>query len=61
MIAVSRLWDERERLVADKTQIAERVEKLLDDPEAYRVVVGKPNTAQAIRDRLSMVTKAVKG
>jgi hypothetical protein len=42
-------------------QIAARVEKLLDDPEAYQVVIGKPNTAQAIRDRLNIVTAAVKG
>jgi hypothetical protein len=61
MIAVLRLWNERERLVADKAQIGERIEKLLDNPDAYKVVVGKPNTAQAIRDRLNIVTAAVKG
>jgi hypothetical protein len=61
MIAVFRLWDERERLLTKKAQVVERVEKLLDDAKAYQVIIGKPNTAQAIRDRLSIVTAAVGG
>jgi hypothetical protein len=61
MIAISRVLSEKDRMVADKTAIIRRVEKLLEDPKSYEVIVGRPNTAQAIRDRLRILTEAVEG
>ncbi len=61
MIAIFRLWDRREQLVKEKTQVIARVENLLNDSNAYEVIVGRPNTAQAIRHRLRILTEAVGG
>jgi hypothetical protein len=61
MVAISRLLNEKDRLIANKAEIMRRVEKLLEDPKAYEVIVGRPNTAQAIRDRLRMLTEALQG
>jgi hypothetical protein len=61
MVAILRLWDGRDRLVDQKTNIVRRVEGLIADPKTYDVIVGKPNTAQAIRDRLDLLTAAMKG
>lgn len=61
MVALFRLWDERERLVEKKADVAHRVEKLIANPESYEVIVGRPNTATAIKERLRILTEAVRG
>jgi Protein of unknown function DUF262 len=59
MVALFRLRKLKEQLVREKVSVAQRVEKLIEDPKAYEVIVGRPNTAQAIRDRLTSLTKAM--
>jgi hypothetical protein len=61
MIALVRLWKDRERLVEKKVEVVRRVEKLVQDAEAYEVIVGRPNTSTAIKDRLRILTEAVGG
>lgn len=61
MVGISRLLNEKDRLVANKAEIIRRVEESLDDPKAYEVIVGRPNTSQAIRDRLRLLTEALQG
>ncbi len=61
MVALFRLRKMKKQLVEKKATIVQRVEKLIGDPRAYEVIVGRPNTAQAIRDRLAMLTKAMEG
>jgi hypothetical protein len=61
MIAIFRLLGERERLIEQRAEVIRRVEKLLEDPKAYEVIIGRPNTAQAIRDRLRILTEAIGG
>jgi hypothetical protein len=61
MIALLRLWKERERLVEKKSEVIRRVEKLTQNAEAYEVIVGRPNTSAAIKDRLKILTEAVGG
>lgn len=61
MIALVRLWKDRERLVEKKVEVVRRVEKLIQDAEAYEVIVGRPNTSTAIKDRLRILTEAVGG
>ncbi len=61
MVALFRLRKLKEQLVQEKAAVVHRVEKLIEDPKAYEVIVGRPNTAQAIRDRLTNLTKAMEG
>jgi len=59
MVALDRLWDHRSKLAAKRTAVVAGVAKLLEDQEAFEVVVGRPNTAKAILDRIGMVEKAL--
>lgn len=59
MIGIDRLWDHRERLVQRKGQALNALVQLLDDEEAYLVIVGRPNTAKAIKERLNLVETAL--
>ena len=61
MVAIFRLWDERERLVEKKADVVHRVEKLIGNPESYEVIVGRPNTSTAIKERLRILTEAIGG
>jgi len=61
MVAISRLLNTKDQLISEKAAIMKRVETLLGDVKAYEVIVGRPNTSQAIRDRLHILTKAVEG
>jgi hypothetical protein len=61
MIALLRLEKIRDRLVGDRVAVARRVQRLTTNRKAYAVLIGKPNTAQAIRNRLAMVTSAIQG
>lgn len=61
MVAIFRLWDERERLVEKKADVVRHVEKLIGNPKSYEVIVGRPNTSTAIKERLRILTEAVGG
>jgi len=60
MIGLYRLRGVKERLVAQKAAITEKVERLLNNPAAYEVIIGRPNTAKAIHERLNLLEKAMK-
>jgi hypothetical protein len=61
MVGLSRLWQEREALVQKKSKILERVEQLAEDPAAREVIIGKPNTSTAVKERLKIITDAIRG
>jgi hypothetical protein len=61
MVALDRLWARRSRLRSEKTRIAGDVGRLLSDPEAFEVVVNRANTAKAVRKRMDLLAKAIKG
>lgn len=61
MIGLDRLKLEWDKLRRNKPSILRRVEDLTSDENAKEVIIGKPNTAQAIRDRLQLLTTALKG
>jgi ribonucleotide monophosphatase NagD (HAD superfamily) len=61
MIGIDRLWDKKDELIKNKTKIAQQVEELTNDPVAKEVIIGKPNTAQAIRERLRILRAALEG
>lgn len=59
MVALDRLWKSRDRLLAHRGRVVANVERLLQDPKAFEVIVGRPNTAKAVRRRMEMLTRAM--
>ena len=52
MVALDRLRDDHESLIDNRKEIVKEINEELEYEETYETVVGKPNTAQAIKDRL---------
>jgi hypothetical protein len=61
MVAIDRLWSCRERLLAARTRVVARVSHLLRRPSAFEVIVGRPNTAKAVRKRMRLLGTAIGG
>lgn len=55
MITFDRLSDRHDEILSAKNKINAGIVKALGDEEIYSVVVGRPNTATAIKNRLSSV------
>lgn len=60
MVALDRLRDDHSKLVKARTKITRKLESELRDEDTYELVVGKPNTAAAIKDRIELVTQWMK-
>lgn len=60
MVALDRLWPRRKEIVNAKAAVGKSVERLFKDEHAFDVIVGKPNTAKAVLQRLELLTKAIK-
>jgi hypothetical protein len=61
MVAIDRLWPNRERLLSAKSQVNARIEHLLKRPSAFEVIVGRPNTAKAVQKRMKLLGRAIEG
>ena len=59
MIACDDLASHREQLIVSRDRIKVAIRELIDDPAYYDYIVGKPNTARAIRHRIEIVTRAL--
>jgi hypothetical protein len=57
MISMDRLLDRREELVGARETVRREFPSLFEDSDAYQIIVGKPNTAEAVKDRIKIVTK----
>jgi len=55
MVACNRLWDQREQLKKLGAPIQEELDRLAVHEEIGPTLIGRANTAQAIRDRLDIV------
>lgn len=60
MIALDRLWHIKDSLLAERSKVVHDVVRLLRDEDAYEVIVGRPNTARAVQQRMEMLLKAIK-
>jgi hypothetical protein len=49
------------RLVKQKSRIQKILFNRITDPEIYSIVVGRPNTAKAIKERITVVEKTIRG
>lgn len=59
MVSLDLLWDERDTLRAKRAAIVRNVTRLLQNKKAYEVIVGRPNTAKAIWQRISLIKKGM--
>jgi hypothetical protein len=60
MVSVDRLWNDRSALRHQRKTIASSLRKQLSKPHAYELVVGRPNTSKAIKDRIALVERLMK-
>jgi hypothetical protein len=61
MVALDGLWADRDRLLSEKDRVVRAVNDLLKKPAAFRVIVGRPNTAKAVQRRMNLLRRAIKG
>ena len=61
MVAIDRLWPKREQLLSKRSRVVSRVNHLLKRASAFEVVVGKPNTARAVKKRINLLLRAIEG
>jgi hypothetical protein len=61
MVALDTLWGERDHIRAKKAKVVEAVESLLSGKSAYAVIIGRPNTAKAVKKRINLLVKAIAG
>jgi hypothetical protein len=59
MVAVDRLWESRKQLLSSKAEVAQKVVSVLKNEAAFEVIVGRPNTANAVQRRMDVLTKAI--
>ena len=55
MVALDSVYDERQSLIENCIEIQEHFSEMLQDEDNYDVIVGRPNTATAIRARQDLV------
>ena len=55
MVASEHALPARTKVISNKAKLVKDLNTTLADPDSYEIVVGKPNTAKAIKERLSIV------
>ena len=60
MVALGRIWDQRADVQADKAGVAERLALAVAQDENYELIVGRRNTATAVRDRIDLLQRILR-
>ncbi len=60
MVASWRIRDHLDEVNLDKANVRQRLEAALADPEKYEVIVGRGNTADAVKDRINLLQSILK-
>lgn len=55
MLAVDSLWESRDQLIKAKSKIRKGFPAFVESPSNYALIVGKPNTADAVRGRIAVI------
>lgn len=55
MVAVNRLWARRVEIYEDRESVAMRMKAAIADADRYEVLIGRGNTAEAVRDRIDLL------
>ncbi len=57
MVAIGRIWDRRADVQSDKAGVTERLATAVARDDDYELMVGRRNTADAVRDRIDLLQK----
>ncbi len=57
MVSVEKLMAQRSKLINNRTKVLEALSNAMNMPDVYEIIVGRPNTAKAIKNRISIVHK----
>ena len=57
MVALDRVWTERERIRADKSGVLARVNAAIAGEDSYDLIVGRHNTADSIKKRIKLLQR----
>lgn len=60
MVAAGRLVDSLAEIIADKDNIQQRLADAVQDEDQYEIIVGRGNTAEAVRDRINLLHNILK-
>jgi hypothetical protein len=60
MVATETLAQREKKLIANSDKILAALQEALNKADVYEIVVGRPNTAKAIKDRISIVLDLLK-
>jgi Protein of unknown function DUF262 len=61
MVAIDELWNERDKIRADKPNIQISMQSAISDQDKYEILVGRGNTAEAVRYRISLMKNILLG
>lgn len=60
MVALDGLWEDRHNILADKENVLERLNKAMNNGEEYELIVGRQNTADAVKKRIHLLSRIFK-
>ena len=60
MVAIDRLADHETKLIANRRKIRKALLEQTDKEDIYEVIVGRPNTANAVKNRITIVHDLLK-
>ena len=55
MVALDRLWDQRELVKEDRKDVRKRLKLAIGNEHEYELIVGRKNTAEAVRGRIDLL------
>jgi hypothetical protein len=60
MVSIEQLADHDRKMIANRTKIRKALSDQARKEEVYEIIVGRPNTAKAVKNRISIVHKLLK-
>lgn len=57
MVAMDRVWSQREQIERDRERVYDRLSSAIDDDDKYELIVGRKNTAESVHERIELLTK----
>ena len=60
MVAIDRLWERRDSIKKDRTGVTKRLKAALGDWEQYELIIGRRNTADAVKGRIDLLANIFK-
>ena len=57
MVALGRVWDRKDDVRSDKVGVMGRLKAAIDEEDKYELIVGRKNTAEAVRARINLLEK----